>query len=275
VTSIELSMPVNWSDHSAWNLYYSWQISNKVNRDAEAGTGSFPIDRLPALANDLKSRGWRKVWIPGCGLSPLGKYLAHLGLSVVVTDVSPVAVEFQSATSGQNASLVSKLGMADSEGSLIAEVHDFRQEFQRAKFDLIINVRAFQGFEVAEMVQIARSHATALAQGRYAYFDTINVQGESRDQLEKALEDGGFWVPFRLLDSWYRRELRETGIPHVFILGQPMIPQTGVYAGGGAKWETDCERLRAISAEHRSRSEAEQSSWSPDAKVAQLIYSTG
>lgn len=122
-------------------------------------------------------------------------------------------------------------------------------------------------------------HAAALRKGRYAYFDTMNVQGESRDRLEQALEDGGFKVPLISVNRWYRRTLQETQIPHMFVLGQPMIPRTGEYANGGPKWDGDMARLRKISAEYKSRLQTEQkveeTRIGPDAKVAQVIYSTG
>lgn len=109
----------------------------------------------------------------------------------------------------------------------------------------------------------------------------MNVQGERRDKLEEALEGGGFIVPLAALNRWYRCTLRETGIPHMFILGQPMIPRTGEYAacGPSSPWDRDMARLREISAEYRSRlqreQEAEQGRILADAKVAQVIYSTG
>jgi hypothetical protein len=73
--------------------------------------------------------------------------------------------------------------------------------------------------------------------------------------------------------------LRQTGIPHVFVLGTPMIPRTDEYADGGPKWEADMERLRAIVTEYRSRLEAgqnaEETRIGSESKVAQVIYSTG
>jgi hypothetical protein len=192
--------------------------------------------------------------------------------------VSSTAVEFQRGGLTNFKHLTKKLGQATDGGSFIAEVHDFRTNFRREAFDLVLNVKAIQAFPVTEMVVIARVHAQGLRPGRYAYFDTVNVQGGRRDQLEQALEDGGFVVPLLALNRWYRRALAETGIPHVFILGQPMIPRTGDYTEG-PKWDTDTARLREINSEYRSRlkseQDAEQSRIGADAKVAQVIYSTG
>lgn len=275
----EVRMPDDWNDQAGWDAYYEFQRA-RSKRDLWANeTGSIGIEQLPEFSEDLKARGWRKVWVPGCGLSPLARLLSHLGLQVVATDISPVAVEVQRSNLGEFAHLRAKLGPADSAGSFAVELHDFRNEFHREAFDLIINVKAFQGFQVSDLGRIAEVHAGALRKGRYAYFDTMNVQGERRDQLEQTLEDGGFVVPLLALNRWYRRALNETGIPHVFILGQPMIPRTGEYAEGGPKWDRDMARLRVICTEYRGRlqteQEAEQQRIGPDAKIAQVIYSTG
>ena len=158
---------------------------------------------------------------------------------------------------------------------LTALVHDFRRD----AFAITINVKAIQGFPVEDMRRIARVHARAMRPGRQADFDTMNVQGERRDDLERALEDGGFVVPFAALDLWYGQALRETGIPHLFVLGRPMIPRTGKYADDQAKWDRDMARLREIDGEYRTRfqagQEAEQARMGPEAKVATVIYSTG
>ncbi len=275
----EVRMPEDWNDCAGWDAYYQSRLA-RPKRDAwDDETGSIRIEHLSGLADDLKSRGWRAVWVPGCGLSPLARLLAYLGLQTVATDVSPVAVEFQRSKAAEFPRLTAQLGAADPAGSSVAELHDFRTEFHRETFDLIINVKAFQAFPVPDMGRIATVHAAALRKGRYAYFDTMNVQGERRDQLEQALEDGGFVVPLFTLNRWYRRALRETGIPHMFVLGHPMIPRTGEYADGGPKWETGMARLREISAEYKSRlqveQEADQTRIGAESKVAHVIYSTG
>ena len=107
----------------------------------------------------------------------------------------------------------------------------------------------------------------------------MNVQGELRDHLEQSLEDAGFVVPLLELNCWYRQSLRETGIPHLFMLDLPMIPRAGEYADGGPKWYADMARLREITAEYRARleaeQEAEQARIGPNGKIAVVIYSTG
>jgi Methyltransferase domain len=275
----EVRMPVDWNDRAGWDEYYASRLARPKRDPWDDATGSIRIADLLLLAEDLKSRGSRAVWVPGCGLSPLARLLAHLGWQVIATDVSPVAVEFQRNKPDEFAHLTTHLGPVDSSGSFAAEVHDFRTEFRREAFDLILNVKALQAFPAPDMERIAGVHAAALRKGRYAYFDTMNVQGERRNQLEQALEDGGFVVPYLALNKSYRKALQDTGIPHGFIMGQPMIVRTGEYAGGGPKWDRDMARLREISAEYQRRLEAEQ--WAeqrrigPDSKVAHVIYSTG
>jgi SAM-dependent methyltransferase len=275
----EVRMPEDWNDHPGWDTYYESRLARPKRDRWNYDTGSFGVDRLPGLADELKSRGWCSVWIPGCGLSPLARLLAHLGLQTAATDASPVAVAFQRERSGEFDHLTARLGPANDAGSFVAEVHDFRTEFRWEAFDLIVNTKAFQSFAAPDMVRIARVHGTALRKGRYAYFDTMNVQGEDRNQLEQALVDGGFVVPLFSLNRWFRQAMHATGIPHGMFLGQPMIPREGVYADGGPTWQQDMDRLWEITKEYRSRVPSElqdeESRLGPDAKVAHVIYSTG
>jgi hypothetical protein len=272
-------MPDDWNDAAGWDAHHRSRLA-MPNRDPwDDDTGSIRVEHLPQLAKDLKAQGWRSVWVPGCGLSPLACLLAHLGLEVVATDISVAAVELQHESQAKFGHLTSKLGQRDKSGSLTAEVHDFRAAFRREAFDLIINVKAFQAFQTPDMTAIAGVHAAALRPNRYAYFDTMNVQGERRDTLEQAFEDGGFVVPLLSVNRWYRRALRETGIPHIFILGQPMIPRKGEYAAGGPKWDADMAKLRNIAAEYEARvaseQDAERARIDANPKIAHVIYSTG
>jgi hypothetical protein len=274
-----VSMPADWNDHTSWDAYHRSQIA-RTKRDVwDYMTGSFPPKELSNFAADMIKQSQRSVWVPGCGLSPLAYLLAHFGLEVIATDVSPSAVAFQRDAGSAFSHLVAKNSEVVAGGSLTAEVHDFRQPFRHEAFDAIFNVKAFQGFSPVDMTTIAKVHAVALRPGRYGFFDTMNVQGERRDRLEQALEDAGFVVPWFGVSQWFRRTLRETGLPHVFILGQPMIPRTGEYAAGGPKWDSDMARLKAISTEYRTRMSAEQAAEqkriNPSAKVARVIYSTG
>jgi hypothetical protein len=275
----EAKMPQDWNAHAGWDRYFRDRLRREPVWDTWEGVGSIPVNELPRIAADLKSRGWLSAWIPGCGLSPLPKLLARLGLKVVATDVSPTAIAFQQGDRTDVARFADGWGPPDESGSLNALVHDFREEFRREAFDIVINVKAFQAFPVEDMRRVAAVHARALKPGRQAYFDTMNVQGQRRDELEQALEDGGFVVPFAAVSRWYRGALRETGIPHLFILGRPMIPRTGEYADDQARWDRDMARLREIDGEYQSRlqaaEEAERARLGPEAKVATVIYSTG
>jgi SAM-dependent methyltransferase len=268
-------MPDDWNDAAGWDAHHRSRLACPKRDAWDDETGSIRAEHLPEFVEGLNGSGWRSVWVPGCGLSPLGRFLAHLGLDVVATDVSPAAVEFQQNAAERFGHLTAKFGDPDPAGSFSAVVHDFRRLFRPETFDLIVNVKALQAFPPGDMIAIARVHAQALRAGRYAYFDTMNVQGERRDELEQALEDGGFVVPFLAVNRWYRQALRQTSIPHMFVLGTPMIPRTGEYADGGPRWDADMARLREIVTEYRSRMEAEQTQVGPQSKVAQVIYSTG
>jgi hypothetical protein len=275
----EPNMPEDWNDREGWDRYFRDRLRQEPVWEPRGRVGSIPVEELPRLVADLRARGWTSAWVPGCGLSPLPRLLARLGLSVVATDISPAAIAFQQGDRNDVSPFAEGWGPADAGGSLAAEVQDFREDFRRDAFDLVLNMRAFQGSPVGDMRRIARVHARALRAGRQAYFDTMNVQGERRDELEQALEDGGFVVPFAGLNRWYRRALRETGLPHPFILGRPMIPRTEEYAADPARWERDMARLGEVTAEYQLRltaeREAEAARAGGEAKVATVIYSTG
>ena len=140
----------------------------------------------------------------------------ELGLEVVATDVSSVAVWFQTEQLSLTVEPTAPLSEPEPTGSLAFEMHDFRTPFRREAFDIILNVKAFQGFPIADLAVVAGVHADALRLGRQAFFFTQNVQGELRDQLEQGLSDGGFTVPFMALAFAYRRALRETENPACF-----------------------------------------------------------
>jgi hypothetical protein len=278
-TQPKVTMPQDWNDHSGWDHYHRDQLARDAVRDNHTDVGSIPVEQLPRIMADLKSRGGTSAWVPGCGLSPLPKLLVFLGLEVVATDVSSSAIAFQRSDRNDVTRFVRTWATTAEHGSLSAEVHDFREEFRQDAFDLIINVKAFQGFPLEDMRRIAGVHARALRAGRRAFFDTMNVQGERRNDLEQALEEGGFVVPFARLDRWDRHTLNETGIPHLFILGRPMIPRKGEYATDQARWERDMARLKEITTQYQSRAqverEAERVRIGSASRVATVIYSTG
>ena len=161
----EVQMPSDWNDHAGWDRYYQSQVEKPRNGPWDLEIGSIPVKELPKIAESMKAQGWRSVWIPGCGLSPLPHLLAHLGLKVVATDVSQVAMRFHHDGQNRFASLKSALAPVDLDGSLVVELHDFRSKYRHEEFDLIINVKAFQGFSFADMRRIAGVHAEASAKG--------------------------------------------------------------------------------------------------------------
>jgi len=151
--------------------------------------------------------------------------------------------------------------------------HNFRNQIDADPFDLILNVRAFQGLSVGDMRAAAKSHFDAVKPGGWTIFDTMNVQGELRDQLEDALAEVGYEIPFRETQRWYRSALRATGIEFVMILGRPLARSLG-------KSKKEQERLDALSSEYRTRAEKEADATraklaAPDVKIAHVVYSTG
>ena len=81
----EVPMPEDWNNRAAWDEYYESRLAQPERDPWDDETGSIRVEQLPELAEDLKLRGWREVWVPGCGLSPLARLLAHLGLQVFAT----------------------------------------------------------------------------------------------------------------------------------------------------------------------------------------------
>jgi hypothetical protein len=276
-------MPKDWHNQKGWEKYYAALIRKDSYLDEAKWTGSIAFDRLPQFVEELKSNGFSKVWVAGCGVSLMPKLLAKGGLNVHATDISPTAIAFQQNNDDPKvAALIQKSEVPTSEsGSLTAEVHDFTQPYLENYFDFVINVKAIQGFERDVMRQIAKVHYDALKPSRQAIFDTMNVQGERREMLEESIVDAGFFLPFYELNVWYRAKLNETGIPHVFVLGQPMIPRTGEYADDETKWQNDIQILRAIASEFHQKQQAEVETVKkhftehPETKTANIIYSTG
>jgi SAM-dependent methyltransferase len=273
----EIKMPEDWNDQAGWDAHYRYRLQQEPPRGVWDGFGCFRSEVLPQLAADLKSRGRASVWVPGCGISPLPRLLALQGLTVVATDISAAAVAFQQGDRNDVTPYAPDWEPVAG-GSLTAEVHDFREDFRREAFDLILNVKAFQGFPVGDLGRIAAAHARSLKPGGHAYFETMNVQGQLRDDLEGALEGGGFIVPLAALNRWYRGALRDSGIPHAFLMGLPLVRRTGEY-NEEERWQQGVTRLGEITAEYESRlqaaQEADQARVGPEAKVATVIYVTG
>ncbi len=276
-TMRNVKMPEDWNNAHGWEAYYASLYPAGAYKD-KRDMGSIPTKDLPAVVDNLLENGGRAAWIPGCGLSPLPKLLALLGLDVHATDVSSTAVAYQQSPAN-NITVPKPEAKTRAAGTLTCSVHDFRQPYMESAFDLIINVKAFQAFPPETMRQVAQVHHDALKPGCPAYFDTMNVQGERRDLLEDSLADAGFFMAFHDLNRWYRRRLRETGIAYIFVLGQPMLPMTDAYSADKIKWEQDRNILRAVAAEYSERAEQEQlkeqQRLEDTDRIANVIYSTG
>ena len=281
----EVEMPSNWDDHDGWEAYYSALPSDDYwYKIATTKTGSFSFEQLGSVFDDFITRDWTTVWFPGCGLSPLPRAFTSFGFTVYATDIAPSAVEYQQSNESIVEPLITGVSMENGPvktGCLTSQIHDFRTSFGDNKVDAIFNVKSFQGLPQASMEAASNTHFAALRPGGVAFFDTMNVQGEGRDQLEDALAEAGFYIPIRNLNKWYRKKLAETGIPHAFILGIPVIPQHHDYPHkhGSAEYERDHEILRALTVEYKSLQEEEykreQEFVDETTKHAHLVYSTG
>ncbi|MBX7171843.1 MAG: class I SAM-dependent methyltransferase [Pyrinomonadaceae bacterium] len=275
-------MPKDWNNHKGWENYYASLYPNGDFADKCFWTGSISLDRVESLAKELNQNNRKTIWISGCGISLLPKALAQRGLKVYATDISPSAIAFQNSKEKRIQDLLDKqilLEINDS-GSLISEIQDFRSPYKDNFFDLIINTKSFQGFDKPTMASVAKTHFDSLKPSCNAIFDTMNVQGENRENFEESLVSAGFLIPFYELNCWYRKKLNETGIPYVFVLGNPFIPRFGFYADNEELVEKDTKVLREIAAEfHQKQQESieqeREKLQSPKAKIATIIYSTG
>lgn len=286
--SDELEMPDDWDDHAAWEAYYRRLPSDKFwYENATTSPGSFSFDRLGSLIDEFREHKWMTLWFPGCGFSPLPRAFASFGFTVYATDIAPSAIAYQNENAAIVQPLLSSVTATSTAttpvGTFQSQIHDFRTPFGNEIVDVIFNIKSIQGLPAESMCKALRSHVTALRSGGLAFFDTMNVQGERRDELETSLVDGGFYLPLFKLNLWYRKALADTGIPHMFVLGMPMIPQRDdmpyPHKRGSPEYDRDVSLLRDITADYRSRMEAEytqeQLSVTPQTKHAQVIYSTG
>jgi hypothetical protein len=277
------TIPADWADQAGWETYYAALYPDGPFRSVRGWAEEVAAmigGHLAGLMKHLLEQKQTRVWFAGCGLEPLPKVFAQFGLSVCATDVAPTAVRFQQSADNDVTKLTERyatFGLTPAQGAFNCSVHDFREPCPDGPFDLVMNFKSLQGFSGETLKRIAEAHFHSLKPGRSAYFDTMNVQGERRDVLEQALADAGFHVPLHKSNTWLRRSLRETAIPHVFILGKPMIPRHGEYAFDEEKVKRDQARLMAIFAEYQQRAQAEHQGTkvSPEAKTAVVIYNTG
>jgi SAM-dependent methyltransferase len=277
----EVSMPNDWNDHEGWERYYRYRRSYpeylptfKHPQLTLLWVVTFLVDDFLQLVQDLRSQGQPAVWVPGCGMSPLAKFLAHLGLRVVATDVSPAATAFQLSDQNDISKFLPRLGPAVEGGTLTAEVHDFRTDFRLEAFDLILNVKAFQRFPPADMVQIARVHARALKPGRCAYFDTLNSISLKK-QIEQALLTGGFVLPDRELQRWYHQALQAAAIPHRMHSDWVSVVPIDQWPADFPHREQTVARLAQISEEYEARAKTMHRAPGANAKQAFVMYGSG
>lgn len=284
----EPQMPDDWDDHSGWESYYRALPSESFSFEwSTTSPGSFSFDMLNELADSFRKKNWTTVWFPGCGFSPLPRAFALMGFRVIATDVAPSAIEYQHGNTSVVEPLLEEMDSLQngrsSDDCLDLRLHDFRTPIGTGIVDAIFNIKSFQGLPKSSMSLAAQTHFTALRSGGLAFFDTMNVQGEHRDHLESELVAAGFYVPLANLNRWYRQLLASTGIPHVFLLGVPVILQRDdlpyPYKDGSLEYERDAGRLRDLTLDFRSRAKdeyaKEQESVNNETKQAQVIYSTG
>ena len=160
-----------------------------------------------------------------------------------------------------------------------------RSPYREGEVDFLVNVRAFQRFSYPDMRRAASVQFNALKPGRQAIFETLNCQGERRENLEESLVEAGFIIPFFRINQAFRKALRDTGIPHVFVLGSPIIPQRDDAGNTVAQWfdeewrNRSTEILRRITLDYRQQMEAarggEQMAIGPETRLASMIYNTG
>lgn len=273
-----------WSDTSAWDNIHIEDI-----RDGEPlkrGLG-VSAENLISKAPTLLGNGVRRVWVPGCGTSLLPPLLAHLGFEVIATDISCVAVQYQRTNQGDFRRRWPDLGDPAFGGELISEVHDLREPFRQGEIDWIINVKVMQRFPRKEMSIVARSHFDALSGGGEAIFSTMNCQGAERDEIENALAEAGFVVPFFEINREYRRALQATGLPYAFVVGRPVLlrnDECNRFSGeqlADEVWRSQGrETLREIARKYETKmndaapAEQEKAN-SPGARLASIVYNTG
>ncbi|MBZ0309518.1 MAG: hypothetical protein K8I82_25875, partial [Anaerolineae bacterium] len=232
-----------------------------------------------------------KIWMPGCGASIMPHIFAMLGGEVWASDVSEAAIQIQTELNAL--SLIEYLSPELAARALSPEqrqkklhllTHDFREPFITAEFDWILNIKSFQRLPPDSMKAAAKVHYDALANQHAAIFSMMNVQGELQNTIETVLAEAGFLVPFYEPTLWYRKQLVETGIPHVFILGQPIVQRGDERyrtESGEKQIEQDQQVLRSFGEAYKQRLEKERETiqrlldTANHVKIAQVVYNTG
>jgi hypothetical protein len=225
--------PRDWNDTDGWTRYYGAHGFPSIN-ERELGIGGRDVTQFPRMFREWWQRGWWKVWFPGCGISALPKLLASFGFIVHATDVAEPAILFQNYNGDDTRRANRRIRKSDPAlpnytGELVAKVHDMRTSYLDGFFDVVVNINAFAGFQPEDMRPIARSHHAALKPRGRAVFEVVSTDLRLPNDVEGCLAGAGFHVPNFRLNRRARGQLASTGIPHVFLLGRPIIPRLGVY----------------------------------------------
>jgi hypothetical protein len=283
-------MPADWDDHDAWDSYYSaWD----PDRPIIASLGQWwQMGSFQRWTDKLRSDNRQTLWFPGCGVDTLPWAYALAGFDVVATDASQVAIEIQNSKhrridfvreqlQGHKIPHTEKLDHADSLALQFA-VHDFREPFEKASFDCIIDIQAFYGLEPSSMRRAARTFCEALRPGGLAYLSMLNVKVLRANDMEKLLADVGLYIPFQQAEHDYRIGLNKLGAS-TRVFGTYGIDiknpdQKGVCRELLRRWKN--RRLQKVKREYKAATESEQSevdrrSSDGVTKIATPLYNTG
>jgi hypothetical protein len=224
--------PDDWNDAAGWTRYFARRGDGCNERDlALCGVS---LKHFPRMFRDWWDQGWWKVWFPGCGINPLPRLLASFGFVVHATDIAPTALAYQNFADHRASRRYRWLADGDETfpkytGELRAQVHDMRTPYKNGYFDVVVNINAFSGFPPEDMRRIAGVHQAALKPGGRAIFDVVTTDTSVQNAVEQCLAEAGFHVPNLKLSRRARGQLAATGIPHVVLLGRPIIPRLGIY----------------------------------------------
>jgi hypothetical protein len=282
----QMSPPQDWDDHQAWEKYHVLLATDDLLKpDQQDLEIFFEVDDLYQKMQELQAHNCQTIWFPGCGLSQLPKIFAECGFSVHATDISKTAIAFQNQVNvGAIKKQLKKLARRDksaqplvlSSGSYECTLHDFRTPYLENHFEVIFNIRALQGFSQESMIKIAQVHYAALKPAGTAYFYTINVFGEHREEIETCLTQSGFFVPGFGIEKWYWQALDDTDFSGISLIGeQPHLKKTGEYLHNPEKWQEDKARLDSIFQEYLAKLQEAHDNIPTDKKIAMIIYATG
>ncbi|HZO12794.1 MAG TPA: methyltransferase domain-containing protein [Polyangiaceae bacterium] len=261
--------PADWNDIEGWDRFHA--ETPVADRIAAAR-------RALRYAIDLEANRLKRVWFPGCGSSLAPRSYAELGFETVASDLSREALDIQWRSLRAHIELLKMLyeqavsGLAPERGGKLEIVkHDICTPFERPAVDCVLNIRAFTGFEHEAMRMIAASHVAALRPGGWVIFEMTDVALDARDAIEDLLIEAGATLPQNECERWYRRALRETGLPVTFILGHPRVDS----AQGHLEQPGDQERLDEVEQaylQRRRQQRAREGSPPEGAKLAFFLY---